>query len=191
MTKKETVGSFVSSRIAMLQNGTPWAKAQLAKLRRCVNKPLEESQDCWEFIFSGIPDELVSRTKSSEPSPSENAVLTALTLYATHQQGSSASVNTPNVRFGSAANMLVDQKNADAIKRRFDTIVTSQDLSELSVHVRSLIQLMKSSDRPIGFDYRLFAMDLYDFQFDDSRSNVQKRWAVDFYKKNVLKDEKE
>ena len=72
--------------------------------------------------------------------------------------------------------------NEEAVKRRFNAVITSSDVIELTYHVRGLVQLMRSSEPVIGFDYPQFAKDLYNYQFPDGKRNVILRWGQDFYR---------
>ena len=69
----------------------------------------------------------------------------------------------------------------ERVLRRFGPVVTAKDMSELSHHLRCLIQLFSSKD--ISLDYEMLAEDLMWFQFDDKRKNVQLRWGQYFYYK--------
>jgi CRISPR system Cascade subunit CasB len=60
-------------------------KATLAKLRRGIGKAPGSNPELWEATLEGIPEALIG--KNGGPSYGEWAVHTALTLYATHQQG--------------------------------------------------------------------------------------------------------
>ncbi len=92
--------------------------------------------------------------------------------------------------FASAARSLIssDKSNEEPIKRRFDAVITSDNLTELSTHARGLVQLMKASDFVRMFNYPAFAKDLYRYQFYEGRMKVRLRWGLDFYKANEKKD---
>ena len=188
MGKKDQIGTFVASRIGLLQCGSPWATATMAKLRRCAGKDLKESPDAWAVLFSDVPEEISPRFGTMEPTTSENAVFTALTLYSVHQQGLSAPMNDRNRSFASAVSMVND---SGSIRGRFNAALTSQDVNELSNHLRSLVKILRSRDVPIGFDYVGLAKDIYDFQYETSRFRVQIRWAKDYYRANDLSKQKE
>lgn len=180
-SKTEMVGEFVRSKIYLLQADSPWAKAMLAELRRGIGKDISESPETWEIVLQDMPDDLIYHGKDDcKATEAEAAVYTALTLFALHKQGGdTAQMN--GVSFGEAARRLADGNNDDAIKRRFDAVMTSTNLKEISNHARGLVQLMKAADRPVGFDYPKFAEDLYRFQFTEGRRSVCLRWGQDFY----------
>ena len=185
MSRREQIKGIVSSRIGLLQCGSPWASAEMARLRRCAGKRLEESPDAWESLFSGVPEEISPSKGVLVPTTAENAIFIALTLYAVHQQGVSASMNQYGRSFSTAVSMLGDG-GSDNIRNRFNTALTSQDVVELSNHLRSLVKMLRSNDVPIGFDYADLAADIYDYQYEDSKFRVQMRWAKDYYRSNNL-----
>ncbi|MDC7951642.1 type I-E CRISPR-associated protein Cse2/CasB [Methanomassiliicoccaceae archaeon COG_1] len=192
MIKKTEICNFVGLKIHELQSRSPWSVAALARLRRGVGKNIEDVPDSWEIVLGNIPDNLLPR--GSDPGRELKATYVALCLFAMHQQGEEKSVHDSGKSFAMAARAIIDSNNENAVKRRFDSVITSEDLSELSNHARGLIQIMKASGRFISFDYMRFAADLYDYQFDSGKSRVRIRWGMDFYKateKNNLRSEEE
>lgn len=191
MSKINLIWVFVEGKIRLLQNDSPWSKAMLAKLRRGIGKDPSEMPDIWEVTLEGIPRELTGHegTGNFVANQAEMAIHTALTLYALHQQGNSSPVSVSGKSFASAIRNLIsaDKANENAIKRRFDSIITSDDLMELSNHARGLIQLMKAS-KSITFDYPSFAKDLYKYQYDRGRDEVRLNWGLDFYRMRENKD---
>ena len=180
--------NHVRNQIFFLTNG-PDSKGNLAQIRRGVGKRLDESYETWQFILSEIPEQLLSKTPDCTPTPAENAIFTAITLFAVHQQSQTNSVNKSGSSFGEAVGKMARNSVNDSIKKRFDAVITSNDLEELTNHARGLINLMRFSDIGIGFDYALFAKDLYYFQFPDSRRSVVFRWGQDYYRNDLKKDE--
>lgn len=178
------VAKFVAGKSRTLFKST----AALAKLRRGVGKKPGELPELLEYIL--LPDE--------DASPiAEQAVYTALTLYALHQQGQSRFMGTSedkegvaaakiNSSFGHAIKKLAAGGNEIAVKRRFDKILTSRDLVELAVHARGLIGLLKKAD--IAINYADFAKDLYWFQQNDYRRNVILKWGQDYYRNNKRRE---
>lgn len=192
MSKSSMIQKFVIDKIRLLQNDSQWSKAMLAKLRRGVGKDPSETPDIWEITIGNMPEELIGYEGTGDfvANEAEIAIHTVLTLYSVHQQGNSASVNSPGRSFASAVRGLIspDKSNEESIKRRFDAMITSDSLLELSTHARGLIQLMKASDFVKTFDYSTFAKDLYKYQYYDGRMEVRLRWGLDFYKAIEKKD---
>ena len=158
-------------------------RAQLAALRRGVGRKPGDMPDLWGLLFADMPEEMMSRT--AEPTAAEWAAYTALTLYATHQQGTE--INRQNMhtgqdagRLGKAVARLV--KNADdreRIARRFNAFATASDMTEAAHHLRGLIQLLRAEEIPLN--YIRLAGDLYRFQNPEYAPDVRLSWGQDFY----------
>lgn len=176
------IKKYVAKKIATLQSGSPESKAILARLRRGLGKDLSESEESWGFIYLDLPESL--SYEGSGISEAERAIHLALTLFAMHQQGSDRSAHIKDVSFGQAMSGIItkDRGNEDAVIRRFNSLITSDDITELSTHLRNMIQLMKASDRFIGFDYEIFTKDLYYYQFSEGKKNVKITWGKQFYR---------
>lgn len=175
-------------KVERLLTESPWSRAMLAKLRRGVGKQPGELPELFEIFLSNMPEELYG--KGDDPSYSEWAIYTALTLFALHQQGKEHSMsvggkienkNTGN-SLGAAVGYLVkqDRDREPAIKRRFDSVATANVFTEFAHHARGLIQLLRAGD--IALDYPRFAEDLFWFQFDEMRNRVRLRWGEDYYR---------
>lgn len=170
-------------------------RAQLATLRRGVGRKPGDMPDLWGLLFADMPEEMMSRT--AEPTAAEWATYTALTLYATHQQGTE--INRQNMhtgqdagRLGKAVARLV--KNADdreRIARRFNAFATASDMTEAAHHLRGLIQLLRVEEIPLN--YIRLAGDLYRFQNPEYAPDVRLSWGQDFYwrKPDETDDEQE
>lgn len=170
-------------------------RAQLAALRRGVGRKPGDMPDLWGLLFADMPEEMMSRT--AEPTAAEWTAYTALTLYATHQQGTE--INRQNMhtgqdtgRLGKAVARLV--KNADdreRIARRFNAFATASDMTEAAHHLRGLIQLLRAEEIPLN--YIRLAGDLYRFQNPEYAPDVRLSWGQDFYwrKPDETDDEQE
>lgn len=152
------------------------SKPACAKLRRGVAKPLGKMPELMCYVFF----EDLDTEKSFD-----QALYTALTLYAIHQQGRENNVNEgpQGKSFGSAVKQLLTQENENAIKRRFDKVLTAKDLEELTTHARGLANLMRDSN--VTLDYVGFVFDLYKFQNIDRRRDVVLSWGKDYYSKKI------
>jgi CRISPR system Cascade subunit CasB len=177
------IAGFIRGRI----KGLFHSKAALAQLRRGIGKEIGELPDLLGFVLP--TDEITSWAAGEEMV--EKSIYTALTLYAFHQQGSdrcmSAGLEEKVVAvsyknsFGHAVRNLVksDQNKEAAVTRRFDKVLTAQDVTELAIHARGLIGLLKKEN--ITMDYPSFAVDLYWFQQQDVRRRVLLKWGKDYY----------
>lgn len=187
MTKKELIGNYVYGRIQSLvsiKDSGP-GRGELARLRHGVGKTPGEDPVLWGAFLNNAPDGLYPEESKNGVAKEEWAVYITLTLFALHQQGNANSVHANGVSLGSAANRLMDKDSADDrehVLRRFAPIITASDMNELSHHLRCFIQLIKA--KGIALDYVKLSKDIYDFQFEESRKNVQLNWGRDFYKNN-------
>ena len=93
------------------------------------------------------------------PSPSEQAVMDALALFATHMQGSFTSpAHTKDRTFATACGILYRRTGSGSVKRRFDRAVSAVDPQTRVYYIRSLVSMLSSEG--ISFDYARLACDL-------------------------------
>jgi CRISPR system Cascade subunit CasB len=161
-----------------------FVRASLAKLRRGIGKPPGSLSNIWEFTLQSLPEEFMSTR--DEPTYAQWASYTAITLFALHQQGkdpNSAPMSVSNWPLGSAVSKLAyarGEGSEDAIKKRFDAVVTADSVEELAHHLRGIIQLLKSEGIPL--DYPDLAEDIYKFQFPDMRDGIRLKWGQDYFR---------
>ena len=180
------VRQFVNTRIGQILR-TPAdgpMKATLANMRRGIGKIPGDLPELWGMLFLDFPETLFS--KRNEPSKAEWAAYTALTLFALHQQGHEPKkepMHQPNVSFGQAVGQLIEKEEDEArIRRRFQVAATSSDMTELSQHMRGMVQLLRTKGIPM--DYAAVAEDLYWYQFMEYAPSVRLKWGQDFYRRN-------
>jgi CRISPR system Cascade subunit CasB len=182
------IRNFVGGRIySLLSREEPYIRATLAKLRRGLGKHPGKLPDIWDFTLENLPEVFLSR--SGVPTSGEWAVHISLTLFALHQQGRDPKLNPMSKpileggkTIGNAVQALAIKRGTEskeAIKRRFDTIITSNSSEELAFHLRGMINLIKSESIPI--DYPLLAEDIFRFQSEEQRDNVRLKWGQDYY----------
>lgn len=183
MSVTNEIDKYMAQKIAFLSSNSPAAKAMLAKLRRAAGKDPVDTPEVWEITLDGLPDLLSGRYYDGayHPSDSERAVHAALTIYAVQAQGSSTSPHVIGISLGEAAGKLsASMKGNDTIKKRFGSIITASDVTELAHHLRGLAQLFRSKGDS-GMDYVMLAKDLYLYSNTERRSNVLFRWGEDFF----------
>src|SRR5699024_6073386 len=77
---------------------TPSGKSQLAKLRNSIGRNQDGLYEVWPILFENLPEEFLGKYDLNYK---EQAILTTMQLYATHQQGLPNSINTiQNINFG-------------------------------------------------------------------------------------------
>jgi CRISPR system Cascade subunit CasB len=181
----DLTAKFVGRKIKTLFS----SKADLALLRRGVGKKIGEIPEILGYVYLPIDED------NKYTDLAANAIYTALTLYAFHQQGNikfmggsdEQDESVHHKSFGYAVKQLCTEDTKIAVTRRFDKVLTAKDLSELAVHARALIGQLRQ--KSISFDYGQFAKDLYWFQQEDYKRNVVLKWGKDFYKMERMEKE--
>jgi len=191
LSDADRTAAFVSKKIVQIQSQYAGAarpsstsRATLARLRRGLGKRPGELPDLLEFVVD--PDAPAAR--GDEPTRSEVAAYTALTMYGLHQQSQSRRMHLPGASFGEAVGSLRltgNDVNAGVV-RRFQSLATATDMREFVQHTRGLITLLRSAER--GFDYGRFARDLVHFQEPRRADRVRLDWGRDFYRTTPTSD---
>lgn len=181
---KKSVFSVTKQILAKLNaaEDSSSVKAILAKIRRTIGKPLNETVDIWSFVFPELPEDFLGK---SNPSAEERSILTALQLFALHSQGADKSIllkdSKPYQNIGYSLNFLRTKDMAESTDRRFNAMITATDFDELIYHLRHLISILKSKKTESKVDYAKLADDLYWF-LKGSEENVRLRWARQYYR---------
>lgn len=169
------------TRLLSMPDGSA-QRAALAKLRRGIGQAPGAIPELWAEFLSDMDEEMYS--ENGDPTYAEWAVYMSLTLFALHQQGSDpklAPMSLSGQSLGKAVALLIKTPDdLERIRRRFNTLATSESTAELSNHLRSMVQLLKAGN--IALDYPALAGDIFDFQFIDRRDGVKLRWGQDFYR---------
>lgn len=185
--KVQDVKAYVGRRLQKLRSlPEPQRRAELAKMRRGIGHRPGELPELWGAFLQEMPEAFQG---SNGPTHAEWAVYLALTLYALHQQGSEACMDQPGSTLGCAVRQLAEQTVAvgqdwteSSVLRRFNALATAQEITEISHHLRGMIQLLRNGGIPL--DYPQLAADLYGLQCDDPQvpANVRLRWGQDLYR---------
>ncbi len=192
---KKTIYSVASSILRKLDKtrDLPATRARLAKIRNSINKDTPNEIESISFVFSNMPEELVGN--SGNLNDYEKAILTAVQMYALHQQGNSDSVlkldyseNEVRKNMGASLSVLRSQDD-QAIDRRFNVMITSSNFKELTNHLRQIIKILKSKSSET-VDYASLAEDLYWF-LKNQKENVKIKWSRSFYSFKKKKEEGE
>lgn len=158
----------------------------LAQLRRGIGHTLGDIPQLWRFFLGDLPEEMLGET---EPSRAEWALYAALTLFALHQQVKDPVgtwMSQTGMGLGTAMSKLIQQpEDEKRIPRRFHLLATSSNMVELTHHMRSIVQLLRSSSIPL--DYLALAQDLYCYQTAHTVASVRLRWGQDFYRRTIVK----
>lgn len=164
---RNLLGEHAAKVIGKLQarfiKDRPDAIAALAELRRAIGEEPGATgvhEACW------LPDELLESeyVPANEPSHSERALHTAVTLWALHQQSRhKRGMHVDGTSFAAAIQRLSTvSPSEETVHNRFAALGTSTTYGELGHHARSVVVQLREAD--IGFDYGLLADDLRVFQ---------------------------
>ena len=195
-SRTQAIKDYVDGKIKGL-----WAlpenqrRAELAKLRRGIGHVPGELPDLWGSFLQGMPEDFYSKY-GSDPSHEEWAVYLALTLYAMHQQSNDTTCMSQSGKtLGRAVRRLAEQTTPaggdwteSSILRRFNALATAEEITEISHHLRGMIQLLRAAKpESILLDYPQLAADLYWLQCDAPQlaqrpANVRLRWGQDLYR---------
>ena len=192
MEKEKQIRNYVKKQMELLAGDARTldlgsSKAQLAQLRRGVGKRPGELPELWGIFLRNMPEELMG--KEGRPSYAEWAIYTALTLFALHQQGHSEPMHAEGEenRLGRAVKKLAHgEEEEENVRRKFSITARSDDMEELSYHLKTLVRMLGSND--IKLDYEDLAKDLYRFQFENDADQVRLKWGQDFYRFVGTKD---
>ncbi len=165
-------------------------KALLANMRNSADKDISNNVDALAYVFSNLS--YGEDDRGGELSYMEQAIFTAIQMYAIHQQSNVESV----LKFGNddenesrekkyKANIgdalaTLRSDESESIDKRFNAMITATNFNKLSYHLRQMIKILKSkSDAKV--DYAKLAEDLYWFMIG-RKEEVRLSWARSYYK---------
>lgn len=163
---------------------TSRAKAILAKMRSSNDSNISNNIETIAFIFSNVPEEYLGN--SDKLSYQEEATLTAVQLYAIHQQAKPNSVlkldyeeDERKQNIGEALSIL-RSADSESIDRRFNAMITSSNFKELKHHLIQLIKILKAKS-DVKVDYAKLADDLY-WYLMGQKDKIKLQWSRSYYK---------
>lgn len=167
-SKKDSIHRVTSAILNKINTTieTSRTKALLANIRNSINKNISNNIESMSYLFSNLPEEFLGN--SIKLCYEEEAIITAIQLYAIHQQGAKYSVlkldyekDERRQNIGDALSTLRGDDN-ESIDKRFNVMITSSSFKELKHHLRQLIKILKAkSDAKV--DYAKLSEDLYWF----------------------------
>lgn len=167
-------------------------KALLANMRNSADKDISNNVDALAYVFSNLS--YGEDDRYGELSYMEQAIFTAIQMYAIHQQSNVESV----LKFGNDdENESIEKKNkykanigdalatlrsdeSESIDKRFNAMITATNFNKLSYHLRQMIKILKSKSEA-KVDYAKLAEDLYWFMIG-RKEEVRLSWARSYYK---------
>ena len=167
-------------------------KALLANMRNSADKDISNNVDTLAYVFSNLS--YGEDDRYGELSYMEQAIFTAIQMYAIHQQSNVESV----LKFGNEdenesrekkkkykANIgdalaTLRSDESESIDKRFNAMITATNFNKLSYHLRQMIKILKSKSEA-KVDYAKLAEDLYWFMIG-RKEEVRLSWARAYYK---------
>ena len=156
---------------------SPQKRAILASLRLSQDILDPHLTQAYPVIFKYLTDNQLST--SGKPTYAENAVFTALKLYAINQ----SDFNEQNAKpFFKGLNIYRNE----SLDTRFANL---QSLTEYASISNTLVNLMHQFKGTKGIDFPQLGQDVYALQFSyDSLRQVMFKWAQDYYTVNNNQD---
>lgn len=157
-------------------------RSSMARLRRQYGAPPGADPGIWDDTIGLVPELLLG--KGDSPSVAESSVHTAMTLFAFHQQSqrqemhkeSRAPGGIPRSLGAAMARLaLADKTSAQAVRRRFDSVMTACAFEEIQAHMRSIVSRLRAES--ISLDYGLLVSDLMDLSDRRRAPGVRLRWG--------------
>ncbi|MFJ8313336.1 MULTISPECIES: type I-E CRISPR-associated protein Cse2/CasB [unclassified Streptomyces] len=177
-------GTVVGREITRLQRGylddESAAVAALARLRRGVGKGAGTVPDLWGLVDTA---DLYTPTGGGEAETvrAEEAVHTALTLWAVHQQSRRTAMHrSGGHELGAAVRALMPRGEIDEpLRKRFVRAGTAASMPMLSLRLREIALLLRQQD--IALDYALLADQLHTWARPGGAAAVRSAWGRSFH----------
>ncbi|MFE5515315.1 type I-E CRISPR-associated protein Cse2/CasB [Streptomyces sp. NPDC056529] len=164
------------------------AVGALARLRRGAGKPPGQLPDLWDLIDTQ-PLHTARRNgrplSENELARAEDALHTALTLWALHQQSRGTGMHQTHRRerprgLGAAVHRLMPANDIDdSLRKRLVRAGNAPDLTTLAQRLRDIVTLLRREDVPL--DYALLAGQLYQWQWPGGADRVRIAWGRSFH----------
>jgi CRISPR system Cascade subunit CasB len=155
------------------------SSADLATLRKAVNRDPGSVPELWRFYRVIVPESVAASGTNSPRLAAEHATLG---LFGLHQQSQRKTMHSANAWFGDALHKLrlSDKYSGEAVDRRVNAAATATSPGELVMHLRGLITQLRAVSEPL--DYSQLIEDIYDWNHDERRQRVRRRWGAQYYR---------
>lgn len=184
------IRDYVREKIQIYQKRKtdPEIIRELAKLRRCVGRRMEENMALCDWVLKDFPEDYKSDRGYTK---AERAVFYTLALYAASVNTDDTAGNKDEISFGCAVRRAATAENSKddpdemkTIVRYLNRILTADNLDILMQHVVHLSRVVK-----LKFDYAWFAYDLFTIQIDDYQTATRLMWSADFLRNRLAVEE--
>lgn len=160
-------------------------RALLANIRNTINRKAGSNLSALAYIFEKLPEEFLGDSETLNDY--EKAILTAVQMYALHQQSNENSVLKLDYNEGEKRQNLGDvlstlrSDDSKSLDSRFNAMITASNFTQLQNHLRQLIKILKSKKSGIKVDYASLADDLYWFS-KNRKAELKIKWGRSYYK---------
>ena len=182
-----------TARILMMldrsrQSDSSSTRALLAQIRNSISHNVQ-STEALAYVFQNLPEDFLGEKK--ELNDYEQAILTAIQMYALHQQSNMNSVLKLDYKEGERRQNLGDalrslrSEEDKSIDARFNALVTSSSFMQMQNHLRHLIKILKAKTNT-QVDYASLADDLF-WYLRGQKDGLKIKWARSYYQLKVNK----
>ncbi|MFE9387572.1 type I-E CRISPR-associated protein Cse2/CasB [Streptomyces sp. NPDC007025] len=191
-TVRSQVAQLAGRRISTWQRDyladTPAAVAALARLRRGAGREAGQLPDLWDLVDTAPLHDVPEGARPLSERQlvcAEDALHTAMTLWALHQQSRPAGIHQPGNRshqrgLGAAVHRMMQQSEVnEPLRKRLVRAGTAPDLTALAQRLRDIVVLLRRED--IAQDYALLAGQLYTWQQEGGADTVRREWGRSFH----------
>lgn len=149
---------------------------ELAALRRGIGVAPLEAPSMWSYYRTLNAEGTISRRLRAEH--------LALSLFGTHQQSMTRLMHWEGVHVAEALGVLRNSGKFSeaAVDRRVNQAVMATSLEAMSVHLRSLVGMLKSLSVPQGFDYSQLVDELTALQDPQKVGKVRRAWGMHYFR---------
>lgn len=174
---------------------------ELAALRRGAGREPGTVPQMWRFHVADVPEKYLRVFPNQWVPAAYAAEHHVLVLYGHHQQSKAEPMHLPSrddeddeaagteegvsqrLGLGDAVRALhtTGRYSQDAVDRRFYAAVTADSLDELAVHLRGLVNQLRTLPTPRALDYTELQRQLVAWQFPEGRNGVRRSWGLQYH----------
>ncbi|MFG2312968.1 type I-E CRISPR-associated protein Cse2/CasB [Streptomyces sp. NPDC048566] len=193
---RHRVAELAADRITTWQHGylrdDSTARAALARLRRGAGRPAAGMPDLWSLVDTGPLHERTGGLRllsEGELTRAEDALYTACTLWALHQQSRAAAMHRAHrpeqpTGLGAAVRRLMPAHGIDEpVRKRLVRAANAPDCVVLAQRLREIVMLLRRADIPL--DYGLLAGEMYAWQWPGGAQSVRRAWGRSFHSRQA------
>lgn len=159
-------------------------KAELSALRNSANRSMENDIELFKKVTKILSENGHYSYNSSYVTNEEEAVGSAITLFASHYGTKVRVPYNKDRSFGQALaeiqyKLEFDQSGNNLIVKKLDAILRSNSMIEYRRHIKSILNF--ATNEKTSFHYGVFTQDLIDIQKPEKKNIILRKWTRDFY----------